>query len=49
MKYFFSIKFIYFSMNRFRQCVLNCDTLSSNNELLKSLQTLFAFLTLSQV
>jgi hypothetical protein len=34
---------------RFRQCVLNYDTLSSNNELLKSLQNLFAFLTLSQV
>ncbi|CAF0780237.1 unnamed protein product [Adineta steineri] len=37
-----------YACTKFRQCVLNCDILSSNNELLKSLQNLFAFLTLSQ-
>ena len=36
-------------IDRFRQCVLSYDTLSSNYELLKSVQSLFAFLTLSQV
>ncbi|CAF0847511.1 unnamed protein product [Rotaria sordida] len=37
-----------YACTKFRMCVLNCDILSSNNELLKSLQNLFAFLALSQ-
>ncbi|CAF3336332.1 unnamed protein product [Rotaria socialis] len=37
-----------YSCTQFRKCVLNCDALSTNNELLKSLQNLFAFLTASQ-
>ncbi|CAF1142328.1 unnamed protein product [Adineta ricciae] len=37
-----------YACTKFRQCVLSCDILSSNNELLKSLQSLFGFLTLSQ-
>jgi ubiquitin C-terminal hydrolase len=45
----FLFSLIYLLFSRFRQCVLNFQSLSSNNELLKSLQNLFAYLTLSQV
>ncbi|CAF3020111.1 unnamed protein product [Rotaria sp. Silwood2] len=37
-----------YACTKFRMCVLNSDILSSNYELLKSLQNLFAFLALSQ-
>lgn len=39
----------FFYVDRFRQCVLTSEAASTDNELLKSLQNLFAFLALSQV